>query len=188
MQTVGRFWIVDDRPVGVIQLLDGLRVACREVRKRQIGHVIIRVIAVHIAVVGAGRQRAVIANRVRLDDKIHLLAPHRMQVDSPLLQRQAILIIWLAFDEDFRQIPRRVRRLQPEILPDDLAIHRELPAIPLCPAEHVTVRRAAGVHDNDGFRRIDFQQFFAARQFIRHIWQQRLRQIHRRSEISTFIR
>ena len=188
MQTVGRIWVVDNRPIRAVKVLNGFFIGRRELRKGQVGHVVIRMIAVHIAVVGAGGQRAIIAKRVRLDDEIDLLAPDRMQVHLPVCQRQAILVIRLTLDEDFRQISRRIRRLQPEISPDDLAVDGVLPAVPLRPTKHIAIRPAAGVHDDDGFRRIDFQQFFAAPQLARHIRQQRLRQIHRRSEIGAFIR
>ena len=108
MQTFGRIWVVDNRPVRAVKVLNGFFIGRRKLRKGQVGHVIIRMIAIHIAIIDAGGQRAVLANRVRFNDKIHLLTPDRMQQHLPVFQRNAVFSIVFALDENFRQISRRV--------------------------------------------------------------------------------
>ena len=157
-------------------MLNGFFIGRRKVRKRQVSHVGIRVIAVAEARVSACRLHAglQIVEGVALDADAARSVPDLTQRQITIFARHAVRY-FIDAEEDGRRAAvvavegeRRANHLADNIIPQIRPVRH---------AQHVAIRRIHRVHGNQFRRAVQFHQRLAASQLIRHIRQQRLRQI-----------
>ena len=176
MQTIGRIWVVDDRPVCAIHLRQHFRIRFGEGCEVHRFHVVEGMCAVNVAVISHRNHFFHITDSVWLN--VHNFPAGGVpQNEFSISQFQGV---FLSFDFHADFACRDVHRVQRKILPDDFINHLIAVTRPPRHAKHIALRRVAQVHSNQRRRAVNLDQFCAAGQLVRHIGQQRLRQSHRR--------